>query len=354
VVGLIVIGGATELFKMAMDSTVAVTAQAEMQQNVRTSLNLIARDVSMAGAGIPSGGLALPFGIGATASKYGCDQTAKCYLITFRYPTGTVGTTAVSNYMYGLIPGPLNGMEAGGPAVLTATNTTADSVTSVYLDYSFPLNQYTITFPDLTGTSVVAAPPAVPPLGFPAIISPGGLQKGDLVMLSNNKGTAIAEVTNLAAGVGGGATLTFSNGDPLNINQSGAANGNLAYIATTNPAVPTVAYHLWVVSYFVEVPANGQTPRLMRQVSGQAPVPVADNIIGLSVTYDLCDNLIGGTCAGVRDPIGNVPSYSPNQIHKVNIQLIGQSVLASGNKSQSMALGTSVSTRSLSFKSRYQ
>jgi hypothetical protein len=53
------------------------------------------------------------------------------------------------------------------------------------------------------------------------------------------------------------------------------------------------------------------------------------------------------------DPIGNSPSYSPNQIHKVNIQVVGQSVLAPGKRSRSMVLVTSVSTRNLSFKDRF-
>ena len=45
----------------------------------------------------------------------------------------------------------------------------------------------------------------------------------------------------------------------------------------------TVANRIWAVTYFLEVPAvaTGQPPRLMRQVNGQTPQPVADNIINL-------------------------------------------------------------------------
>jgi hypothetical protein len=186
-------------------------------------------------------------------------------------------------------------------------------------------------------------------LGFPAIISPGGITVGDLILLSNNNGSAMGEVTALAPS-GGGTSISFSDGDPLKINQSGAPNGNIAYIAAGNP---TVAYRVWAVTYFVEIPGNGQTPRLMRQVNGQTPVPVADNIIGLDVTYDTCTGVPAGTCAGLRDPIGNVPSYSPNQINKVNIQVMGQSVLSPRGKSQSMALATSVTARNIAFKNRF-
>lgn len=350
-VGLIVITAATSLFNTAMNSTALITEQADMQQNVRAALNMITKDVSMAGSGLPSGGLALPYGAGAAPSKYGCNQLAKCYLGTDTYPSGTVGKSVVSNYMYGLIPGPANGMEAGtGISTIAATGNGADSITSVYVDYSFPLNQYTATFP--SNNSVTFVPPATPPVGFPGIISPTGLNVGDLVLLTNNLGSAVGEVTGLAAGGGGGATVTFADLDALNVNQSGAANGSVAYISG---GAPTVAYRLWAVSYFVEVPtAAGQTPRLMRQINGQTAVPMADNIIGLNFTYDTCDNTntTGAiTCAGLSDPITS--GFTPNQIHKVNIQVMGQSVLSSTGKSVSMALVSSVSTRSLSFKSRY-
>jgi hypothetical protein len=259
--------------------------------------------------------------------------------------------------MYGLIPGPTTGMKAGSwTPTIPATGATPDRVTSAYVDYSFPLNQYTITFNNGIGTAITATPPPAPPAGFPGIISPTGINVGDLILLTNSRGSAVGEVTGLTPIGAGAVTINFANTDPLNINQSGAASANIAYLA--NGVAPvTVANRLWVISYYVEVPAGStlQTPRLMRQVSGLQPQPVADNIIGLSITYDACDdtNSTGPapTCAALTDPIAS--GFSPNDIHKANIQVIGQSVYSHGNKSRSMALVTSVSTRSLSFKSRY-
>lgn len=89
----------------------------------------------------------------------------------------------------------------------------------------------------------------------------------------------------------------------------------------------------------------------MRQVNGQAPAPVADNIINLKVTYDLCNGTNGPACSGVANPL--VAPFSPSQINKVNIQVMGQTINSYGNKSRSTVLTTSVSTRSLSFKDRY-
>lgn len=344
--GLIVLAATMQLFKGGMDATILVSQQSEMQQNVRAALNLIAKDVGMAGSGLPSGGFPLPNGANATPSLFAVDSV-RAWLNNNTYPAGLVGGAPVSNYLYGIIPGPSNGMELGGPTTLTATGQGADATTVVYQDYSFPLNQYTITFPGAPpdGTTINLAPPSPAPAGFPAILSPSGIQVGDLILLNNPQGWAVGEVTGIGAG---GTSLTFADRDPLNINQSTAAKGNIKYIASGGP---TVATRVWAITYFIEVPGNGQPPRLMRQVNGQKPQPVADNIIGLNFTYDMCDGTNGPTCANISDPIGS--GYSPNQIRKVNIQVMGQSMLSYGNRSKSMALSSAVSTRSLAFKDRY-
>ncbi len=350
-VGLTVLAATTLLFKHGMDATVLVSQSSEMQQNVRSTLNLIAKDVSMAGSGLPSGGLSLPYGAGATPSFFAVDPS-KAWLANNTYPSGIVAGAPVTNFMYGIIPGAGNGMELGGPATIAATGQGSDAVTIIYVDYAFPLDQYTATFPaaNPNGDVVTLAPPAVPPVGFPAIQSPTGIQVGDLILLNNPKGYAVGEVTGIAPN-GANTNLTFANGDPLNINQSAAAKGNIAYII---PGGNPVATRIWVVTYFVEVPAaaTGQPPRLMRQVNGQPPQPVADNIIGLQVTYDVCDGTNGPNCSSI--PSALTAPFSPSQIHKVNIQIMGQTLLSYGNKSRSTVLSTSVSTRSLSFKDRYQ
>src|SRR6202051_3413328 len=71
--GLIVLAATTQLFKSGMDATILVTQSSEMQQSARSTLNLIAKDVSMAGSGLPSGGLALPNGAGSVASLFAVD-----------------------------------------------------------------------------------------------------------------------------------------------------------------------------------------------------------------------------------------------------------------------------------------
>ena len=345
-IGLVVLAAVVQLFKGGMDATRLVSQQSEMQQNVRAALNLIAKDASMAGSGLPPGGFALANGAGSSASLFAVDSS-RAWLGNNNYPSGIVAGVPVSNYLYGVIPGPNNGMELGGPTRIAATGQGADAATIIYEDYSFPLNQYTVAFPGAppNGTTINLTPPAAPPPNFPGILSPNGIQVGDLILLNNPLGWAVGEVTGISAG---GGTISFADADPLNINQSGATKGNIKYIATGGT---TTANRIWAITYFIEVPVNGQPPRLMRQVNGQTPQPVADNIIGLNFTYDLCDGTNGPNCASVSDPVA--AGYSPNQIRKVNIQVMGQSMLSYGNKSRSMVLTSSVSTRSLAFRDRY-
>ena len=359
--GLIILAAATQFFKNGMDSSRLVSQRSEMQDNVRAAINMIAKDVSMAGSGIPSGGVTLPYGTGNNGlSLFAKDTNLKTWLNGNTYPTGNFGTppVAVDNYMYGLIPGPAAGMEKGGPGVIPATNQSADAITSVYADFTFPLNQYTATFNAAGNGITLAIPNPVPVPALPAFINgAGGIQVGDLILLSNSVGSAIGEVTNVTAN-----SITFANLDPLNINQSGindlaGGGGNIEYLCNkvspcTGAPAPT-AWRVYAVTYFVEVPAvAGQLPKLMRQVDGHPAQPVADDIISLKFTYDVCDSTINAaTCAGISNLFGS--GYTPNQVHKVNISVMGQSLLSYGNKAQNMQLTTSVATRDLTFTNLY-
>src|SRR5579863_10381112 len=122
-VGLIVMAAMASLFKTGMTSTMLVTQRAETQQNMRAAIDLLVKDISMAGAGLPSGGIQLPSGAGSAASKFGCDQGGTCHITAYTYPSG--------NYMYGILPGYTNGVE--GAAVIPAAPAPAinDSITSI-------------------------------------------------------------------------------------------------------------------------------------------------------------------------------------------------------------------------------
>ncbi len=341
-VGLIVLAAMTGLFKMGMTSTLLVTQRAETQQNMRAAIDLMVKDISMAGAGLPTGGIQLPTGTGNNGlSKFGCDQTGTCHVVNDTYPAG--------NYMYGIVPGYLNGVEGGAAVPAAPAPAVNDSVTVIYADYNFPLWEYNVYFASSTsGANVTLSPNSTYSPAPPAINSAGGINVGDLIMISGGGLTAVGEVTGLSA-----TTMAFANLDPLNINQDGAASGNLKAIAALEGTTTAVtAYRLFAVTYYLSVPtAVGQTPRLMRQVNGLTPQPVADDIINLQFAYDVYNSTTNALDSNQANPLG--VSESPNLIQKTNLVVMGQSILNNGNKSQNMYLATDVSASNMSFHQRY-
>lgn len=356
-VGLLVIAAMTSLFKIGMDATFTVTQRAETQQNMRAAIELMTKDIGMAGAGLPTGGLQLPTGAGATVSKFACNQTGTCYVPVNTYPNNALGG---ANYMYGILPGFNNGVQ-NNAVIVNAPGQINSSLTTVYCDYNFPLTNFTFTFTSATTVTVGVVNAGVQPNN---ILAAGGLNAGDvlLFMVSGPGNPAIGNTpVQSAAGVGeitsipSNTAINFATGDPLNLNQTVGTN-NLAQVALAGAGAGSsmTVCRLNVVTYFLQVPPAGgtvQTPRLMRQVNGFDAVPVADNIINLQFTYDVIDSVLGTVTPNRADPIG--AGQSPSLIQKVNIWVLGQSLIQQGRKSQSMYLATSVSARDMSFCNSY-
>ncbi len=366
--GMLVVGTAVQLFSQGLDATFVVSQRAEMQQDLRAASNLLLKDISLAGAGMPPGqGVALPSNTGTT-SIYGCDQVGNCI------PGGGIAYPCSTNVgpciptLYGIIPGWQLGITPPGSPVKS------DVITIVYSDSVFALNCYTVTFPvggavnPVTFTAPVPTPPtcALPPglVNPQAVNDPVvGLQAGDLVLFQNTlaKGTgqAIAEVSNAGGGAGVYA-VNFLNGDPLHFNQSGAAAGDLAQIVTGNN---TTATRIFVISYYLKLlpdplGVGPGIPVLMRQVSGHLPVPTAENVVNLQFTYDTYDAL--GNLLNAQGNAG-YPGTSLNLIRKINVthftirsQVSGaRSYLMTTNGYQSSDFQTSISARNLSYQNRY-
>jgi type II secretory pathway pseudopilin PulG len=344
-VGLIVLGAIATMFNGALNATKVVTQRSQVQQDMRAAVDLMVKDITLAGAGLTSG-IQLPSGAGSTVSKYGCDQTGTCHVPNGTYPT--VG--AVSNYLYGVVPGYLNGVEGGASIPAAPAPAVNDALTVVYSDVNFPLSGYSVAFGGTNDDQITltAAAGQTPQL----ITAAGGINVGDLIMLTNSAGTAVGEVTGLtSSGTSGtssaAGTMTFANADPLNINQNGVAASNT--IKSIAAGSSTVATRIFVISYYISVPAAGgtvQTPRLMRQVNGLTPVPVADNIINVQFTYDVYNSAIGALDSNQANPIG--AAESPNNIQKVNLVIMGQSITSYGSN-KAMYLATDVSVQNLAF-----
>jgi hypothetical protein len=113
-----------------------------------------------------------------------------------------------------------------------------------------------------------------------------------------------------------------------------------------------------MITYFIQpvVTPDGQDSRLMRQVGAHPPVPVAEHIEDLQITYDIVDDNTGALISNLPNAAsGNPATSKPNQIRKININITGRTFRAGlTNNVQRVNLSTSVGPRNLSFRDRYQ
>jgi prepilin-type N-terminal cleavage/methylation domain-containing protein len=352
--GTIVLGAAVSIYIQGVNATWTVSQRAELQQDFRAASNLLTNDLSLAGAGLGQGAsIQLP--TSATLPLYGCAQTTgTCYINSGAGETYPVqGTTP---YLYGLLPG-----YQEGPTVNTMAT---DIVTVVYTDPTFALDCYTasvtnsttVTF-TLPGTlsctlpTNISTPQAVNDAGV-------GLTAGDLVWFTFGTSNVVAEVTTAATS---GGVVVFASGDKLNMNQASSAARSLASKTTGTTGT---AERILVITYYLD---SSVTPtRLMRQVSGHTPMPVAENVVYLNFTYDLFNTTTTTAAVGCPNPGAITPACAngsssglfPNQITKINIMHMDMDSSVNGSgfaqKGYSrMDLQTSVSARNLTYVNNY-
>src|ERR1039458_3225768 len=370
--GAIVLSAAGQIYIKSVSATWTVAQRAEMQQDFRAASNMLTTDLSLAGAGLGSVGIALPSG---TTPQYGCDQTGACYI---NGVAGTYPTNSGTPYLYGLIPGYNKG------PILNSTNT--DVITVAYTDSSFYLNCY---IPKVTAKGVVtfSQPAGATPwagclpnnnVTVPQAVNDAaaGLTAGDLVMMTLGGTSVVAEVTGgvTTAVVSGNTTyiVPFANfdatHDPLKMNQTpsgGGLNGaalNAVGAASSAPCGGAGPCRLLVITYYID---NTTTPaRLMRQISGHTPMPVVENIAYLKFSYDLFNSTTGSPAVNQPNPgsgdANDTASNSllPNQITKINILNMAMDSTQKGTQFgatgyQRMDLQTSVSARNLTFTNNY-
>jgi prepilin-type N-terminal cleavage/methylation domain-containing protein len=337
-VGLTVLGAAVTLYTKSIDGAFLVTQRSEMQLELRAAENMLKKDISMAGSGLAPGGVGLPTGGGKTA-KYGCDSV-QCYI-------NSTGIAYPGNYMYWIIPGHNRG------ANLNASIGATDAITIVSGDTAFLLSSYTASL-NATGTVATFTMPNPAPAITPQKVSDTaqGLKVGDLVLFTGKVGgntqSAVGEVTADVTGTASPYTANFSDPDALAFNQSAATAASMKQLGG---ATNLTATRIRVVTYYID--ASQTNPRLMRQVNGQAAVPVAENIVDLRFTYDLYDD--SGNLFTSQVDASSCSGCSPNVIRKVNIEHLTARSESRGRMGyQSLDLRSDVSVRNMSFKNRYQ
>jgi prepilin-type N-terminal cleavage/methylation domain-containing protein len=342
-VGLMVVGAAVAIFSKALDVTFAAQHQSEVQQDARAASNLMHQDISLAGAGIPPGGILLASGTGRSP-RYGCDQN-QCYA----GPQGNngAGVGFPNKRLYGIIPGFQQGITINGQRT--------DIITLMYSDNQLQMNCYAVNFPVPDGTQIGFTGNCPQSLGDQV----SGLKAGDLILFENttagNTAYAVGEVTADVLGNAGPYVVNFANNDSLLINQIGATSGDLAQITG---GVNTVASRIYAITYYLDLctaacGSPGGIPRLMRMIGGHPPQPVADNVLNLQFTYDAYDQ--NGNLLSASGDAGASVGVSPNSIRNVNITHLTLRTSQRGrNGYQGTDIQTSISARNMSFQNRYQ
>ena len=335
VVTVVILGGAVQLFQQSLQTTDLTVRRSEVQTEVRAALNQIERDLAQAGTGVPLGGIAIPSqATGGADPNFSCD-TAQCYL--------GANVPFTQGILYKVTPG-----QGIGPNISEPT----DAIKITYVDPNLDWSAFTTTAIAPNGGTVTMPAGTVPAVNDAAL----GIVPGDVVLLQNGIGSAVGVATDVTA-----TRITFGL-DPLNLNQLTAPTGNIDDIAT--PASNPVTYpatkisRLMMVTYFIQqiVTPDGPDSRLMRQVGAHPPVPIAEHIEDLKITYDIVDDVTGALKANLPNAVsGNPPVPKPNQIKKINISITGRSFRSGLNRGiQRVNLSTSVGPRNLSFRDRYQ
>lgn len=367
---VLVMGVSLSMLTQAEHATEGVALQANVQENLRAGMHFIVRDLTQAGEGMPPGGVLFPGG--SNINRPGTTPA-----ITF---------PVAYTYLPALNPGwqlgqPMTGVDAttGQPINTGATN--SDILNLLYADNSlvdssggasppflnsFPIVQGPVPGPacagvlPATGTSVTLDPACFKMPGQ----QPTPIAVGNLMMFSNNNGTALAYVTGVA-----GQVINFAAGDPAGLNGLGAAvPGSLANLLSKG-AAPTTITRVWMVTYYLDTTTNPTHPQLMRQVNypnypaGAAvnpPQAIADGIEALQFTYDIINSSApaGAYPNGPGDAPAPNPLYdNPSQIRAANVLLAGRSEYAYTGAGVPRFfrnnLSTQVSIRSLSFTNQF-
>jgi Tfp pilus assembly protein PilW len=355
--GTLVIGAAVQLYSQGVAATWTVSQRAELQQDFRAASNMLTHDLSLAGAGLGNN-VAIQLPTSATLPVYGCAQVTgtPCYLGSANTAGASYPTQGTTPYLYGLLPG-----YNGGPTLLTAQGAT-DVVTVVYTDSTFFLDCYQATASSATSVTFALTASSQASSNCTnngATIQTvndavAGLTTGDLILFKFGTTPVVAEVNGAVTAT----TTAFGSGDVLNMNQASTSTKSLASIATGSTGFGT---RLLVITYYID---NSITPpRLMRQVSGHTPMPVAENVAYMKFSYDLFNTTTNSPAVNQCNPGASTscnPSPGstgllPNQITKINILHMAMNSTLKGAKGgyQGLDLETSVSTRDLTYSNSY-
>jgi prepilin-type N-terminal cleavage/methylation domain-containing protein len=356
----VIMGATMSAMQHAINATDSALLLTSMNNGLRTSMDLMVRDLLQVGQGLPSGHVVMvPAGPGALAIRMPGPPGTNFTL------TGSTGNACPAvgdcTEISAVMPGP--GL---GPVI---AGVTTDMITTLQVDSSF--DQVRLTAFAADGASI-----AVDPAVNITNLGPDDIHPADLIVLMKGSLSALVQVSRVA-----GQTVFFDAADSLRLNQQGGAlDGTARELRSVIPVdtapvlpavfVPTLASRVRMISYYIDNVTDPLRPRLVRRMNnGHATnfdntlgTAVAFDVENLQITYDLADGVTNP--ANVRmvkadlDGTGRcLPNpCSRNNIRKVNILLSGRSKAPTKGTRQFLRnrLQTQVSLRSLALVDRYR
>jgi hypothetical protein len=334
VITLAVIGIAIRTFDDALKINDATLKLTDAGQNMRSGVNLLVRDLLQAGRDIPTGGIPIPSGAGASLVQrpsplgwsYAFDNTTLT----------TLGAVTTGDTLGSIISGRQTDMITlliGDPFLLPLDPVRPSTVTT--------------TGPKLSsdGSSMTMGSAGAWFAGDLAN-GVGPVKEGDILLFKSQTGTAMQTVTAVSAG-----TVSFGSGDPFNLNQRSAENGSITDLLGNNMSVQRIL----MISYFVQETTPGE-PRLMRALNMFPPQALAGVVEDLQFTYDLVDGTTNP--ANVDDvPFTAGPdTFTSSQIRKVNLKVGVRSEEKSRSTNDYMRhyVTTVASLRNLAYVAEYK
>lgn len=333
----VTLGGLSSIMK----GNEIVMAVATMNNSVRAGLDLMVRDLLQVGSGLPaSHAISIPNG----------DDSER---VNLPGPIGTAFTTSATDVTLPAVI-PLAGQ---GP---TINGIATDVLTVLMADNAF----LDIGLTAVDDSSVVVA--AGPDLGA----GPDRVTPGQLMLISKGSFNTLVQVTEVDVDT---RTLTFEEGDSLNLNQTEAEAGTLIALNAEDPvnsAAATRISRIRMITYYIDATTVPDHPRLVRRVNnGDAEVfdntqgtAVASNVINLQFAYDISNGTGNpGNVAMTATDMTTGGACSPaacgrTQIRKVNVTITARSPeqIAVRTNYITNTLESQVSLRSMAFVDRYR
>jgi hypothetical protein len=347
VITLAVIGVAVKTFDDALKINDATLKLTDAGQNMRSGVNLLVRDLLQAGRDIPTGGIPIPSGAGAinvqrpspAGWSYAFDNTTLT----------TLGAVTTGNGLGSVVAGRQTDMITilmGDPFLPNS---------SVPSPYTNPTTQGFVVKPSSVSTTgpKLSSDGSTMTMGNQSAWFAGNLadgvgpiKEGDIILFKSQTGSAMQVVTSVSSG-----TVSFASGDPFNMNQRSAANGNITDILGSDMSIQRVL----MISYFVQETTPGE-PRLMRALNMYPAQALAGVVEDLQLTYDLVD--------GSTNPVDvtDVPftagsdTFTSSQIRKVNLKVGVRSEEKSRSTNDYMRhyITTVASLRNLAYVAEYK